>query len=281
MNRHSVRNFCASSVLSIGILGGSSVQADIGAFGKQAISVAWTGIQKVLPTKPLTIAALCLAGGITAKTLWTRYVTLGAINRKINPEVMLYVDRRERPMYNWMVGTPGFTTPAQIRANSQHVKDALVTACLSGEVDIFQYATGTHLTAGHPIYWADVLSSIDNEIAHIAHWMRGLESFVGLSFKGIHLFGIRKNFANACESLDITGLDQLRHALTINQEEQIEETMTEDRGLVERTVALFMVNPNYDKAYRIFWELDQRLGRLQALKEAIMHSPVNWHIPLH
>lgn len=280
MNRHYVRIFCAC-IVSVGVLGCSSIHADVGQLGQKAISAAWTGIQKVLPTKPLTIAALCVAGGITAKTLWTRYVTLRTIDGKINPEVALYADRRERPIYNWMVGTPGFTTPAQIRANHDNVKAALVTASLSGEVDIFQYGTGISLTAGHAVYWADVLSSIDDEIAHIRRWMRGLESFVGLSFRGIHLFGIRKNFADACDSLGITGLDQLRHALTVNQEEQIQETMTEDRGLGERIIALFMANPNYDKAYLVFWELDQRLGRLQAIKEAVMHSPVQWHIALH
>ena len=131
------------------------------------------------------------------------------------------------------------------------------------------------------IFWADVLSSIDNEMARIRRDMRKLESFVGVSFRGIHLFGIRKNFAQACDSVGACGFDQLRHALTVNQEEQIEGVMTEERGLGERLVALLMANPNYDKAYLVFWELDQRLGRLQAIKEAAVHTPVNWDIALH
>jgi len=95
-------------------------------------------------------------GGITAKTLWTRYVTLKTMNDKINPEVKLYVDQREHPIYNWSVGTQGFSTPAQVRANYFQVKAALVTACLSGDVDIFQYGTGIRLTVGNNLYWADV-----------------------------------------------------------------------------------------------------------------------------
>lgn len=284
MNCQSIRMVCIVCALSMSGLNVPHAQADTGALGRiamNAVSVTWRNIKKVLPTKPSTIAALCVAGGMTAKFLWTRHVTLRRINEKINPHVKLCVDQQERPIYNWMIGSPGFTTPAQIRANYQQVRAALVIACLSGEVDIFQYGTGNRLTAGHAIYWADVMSSIDVEIAHIRREIRKLESFADISFGGIHFFGVRKNFAEACDNLGISGLDQLRHAMTVSQEEQIDAEMTEDRGLGEKAIALLLANPNYDKAHRIFWELDKRLGRLQAIKEAVVHTRVNWHIALY
>lgn len=284
MDRQYVRIFCIACALLMSGLNISTLPVDGETIGQVATSTAcgaWSHIKKVLPTKTSTIAALCVAGAMTAKTLWTRYVTLRKINEKIMPKVTLYVDQRAHPIYSWMMGAPGCTTPAQIRANYQKVKSALVTACLSGEVDIFQYGTGNPLTSADRIYWADVLSSIDNEIARIRRDMRSLESFVGISFRGIHLFGIRKNFAHICDDLGISGFDQMRHALTVSQEEQIEGAMTEDRSLGEKVIALLMANPNYDKAYSIFWELDKRLGRLQALKEAVVHTPVIWNVALH
>ena len=63
-------------------------QVDGGTIGQVATSsasVAWSHIKKVLPTKPSTIAALCVAGVMTAKTLWTRYITLRKIDEKIKP----------------------------------------------------------------------------------------------------------------------------------------------------------------------------------------------------
>ena len=284
MNRHYVRIFCIGCALSVGVLNVATVQAEPGVLANvatNAASAVWATVKKVLPTKASTIVALSFAGGLTAKTLWTRYVTLRRIDERIRPAVRLFVDQREHPICNWMMGAVGFSTAGQIRANFPAVRAALSTACLAGELDIFQYATGVSLTAGHPIYWADVLSSIDNEMAHIRGWMRSLESFLDISFRGVHLFGIRRNFVQACDELGIGGFDQMRHALTVRQEEQIDALMTEDRGLVERAIAFLMANPNYDKAHLIFWELDQRLGRLQAIKEAVVHTPVNWHMPLH
>jgi hypothetical protein len=238
-------------------------------------------IQSTMPKKFVTLAALCAVGGMTAKALWTRYVTLRNIDIAINPEPLLYTDQRTHPISNWLMGTQGFSTPAQIRTHYQDVKTALVTACLSGQTDIFQYGTGLYLTAGHAIYWRDVMSTIDGEISRIRRIMRSLEKYVDVTFKWIHLFGIRKNFVAICDELGITGLQHLHHSVTVVQEEQIEAYMLQDRGLFERICAFLMANPNYDKAYRLFWELDQRLGRLQAIKEAIVHTPVNWNIALH
>jgi hypothetical protein len=252
----------------------------IGSAGSQIVAGVCRQCAKLLPQKSSTIAATCIIGGIAAKTLWTRFIRLRKLNEKINPHVTLYIDQQEHPIYNWMMGAPGFTTPAQIRAHQVQVKDALKRACLSGAVDIFQYGTGIRLGAGHYMFWSDVLSSIDREIERISRWMRTLESFVGLRICGIPVFGIRRNFARVCDDLGIDGLDQMRQAFTVEQEERVAAEMMADRSLGERAVALCMVNPNYDVAHRIFWQLDQRLGRLRAIKEAIFITPIQWHIPL-
>lgn len=284
MNCNYARISAFLNIILVAGLSVSQLDADTGTLGRVAVNLtssAWDKLKKVIPSKPVTVAAVCLAGGIAVKALWTRHVTLGKIDKKINPDVVLYVDQTRHPIYNWMMGAPGLSTPAQIRANLKSVKSALITACLSGEIDIFQNRTGNRLTASDPMYWADVMSSIDAEIAYIRGLMRSLEPLISLSFGGIHLFGVRRNFVHACDNLDIGGFDQLRHGLTVNQEEQIASMMTEDRGLGEKAIALLMANPNYDKAHRIFWELDQRLGRLQAIKEAIVATPVSWHVALH
>ncbi len=252
----------------------------IGSAGAQIVAGVCRQCAKLLPQKSSTIAATCIIGGIAAKTLWTRFIRLRKLNEKINPHVTLYIDQQEHPIYNWMMGAPGFTTPAQIRANQVQVKDALKRACLSGAVDIFQYGTGIRLGAGHYMFWSDVLSSIDREIERISRWMRTLESFVGLRICGIPVFGIRRNFARVCDDLGIDGLDPMRQAFTVEQEERVAAEMMADRSLGERAVALCMANPNYDVAHRIFWQLDQRLGRLRAIKEAIFITTIQWHIPL-
>jgi hypothetical protein len=283
MNCYNAKFICFVCIVALGLHSSQSYAgvAPVGRVAMNAASGVLTAVKNVLPAKSVAIAALCIAGGMTAKALWTRYITLSRIDAYINPEVLLYVDQRHYPIYNWMMGAPGFTTPAQIRSNYQNVKASLVTACLSGQVDIFQYRTGVPLVTGNNIFWADVMSTIDGEIARIRRVMISLESFVGVSFRGIHLFGMRKNFAQACSDLGLGGLDQMRHAMTVGQDEHIEALMTEDRGMGERLVALLMANPNYDKAYRIFWELDHRLGRLRAIKEAVVYTPVNWNIALH
>lgn len=233
------------------------------------------------PAKVAGIIALCAVGGMVAKTLWTRYVTLRNIDKAINPEPLLNMDQRAHPVSNWKVGAEGFSAPVQIRAHYSDVKNALKTACLAGEVDVFQRRTGLHLTAGCAIYWSDVMSTIDGEIARIRRIMRNLEQYVDVTFKGLHLFGIRKNFVALCNELDITGLEVLHHSITADQANQIDEHMMQDRSLAEQLCALLLANPNYGKAYRIFWQLDQRLGRLQAIKEAVVYTPVNWSIALH
>jgi hypothetical protein len=253
---------------------------DVGRAGFRAVAGVCGQCVKLLPQKPSTAAAALVLGGIVAKTLWTRYVWFRKLDKRINPLVALYVDQQEHPIRNWMVGASGFTTPAQIRAHHVQVKEALKRACLSGAVDIFQYGTGVRLGAGSNIYWSDVLSSIDREISCLVQWMRGLESFVGLSVCGIPVFGVRKNFASVCDDMGISGLDHMRQAFTAEQEERINAQMMADRGLGQRAFALCMANPNYDVAHRIFWQLDQRLGRLRAIKEAIVTTPVQWRVPL-
>lgn len=284
MNKGLTRVVCGACITALCLSYGSRLQAGAAAVGElvsETAAASAQAIKRTMPNKFVALAALCAVGGMTAKALWTRYVTLRNIDITINPEPLLYTDQRTHPISNWLMGTQGFSSPAQIRAHYQDVKTALVTACLSGQVDIFQFGTGLYLTAGHAIFWRDVLSTIDGEIARIRRVMRSLEKYVDVTFKGIHLFGIRKNFVEICDDIGITGLQHLHHALTVGQEEQIEASMTQDRSLLERICAFFMANPNYDKAYRIFWELDQRLGRLQAIKEAVVHTPVNWNIALH
>jgi hypothetical protein len=238
-------------------------------------------VKSIVPAKVVALVALGVAGCAVAKTLWTRFVTLRNIDVALNPEPLLYADQRVRPISSWMVGAPGFSTLAQIRAHCSEVRAALSAACLSGRVDIFQSRTGLYLTAGRAMYWADVMSTIDGEIARIRRLMRSLEDFVDVSFKGRHLFGIRKNFVAVCDDLGISGAQQQNHAMTTDQEGLVDAYMTQDRSLCEKIAALFMANPNYDKAHRIFWELDQRIGRLQAIKEAVVHTPVNWNVALH
>lgn len=280
MNCSYMRTICMVCILAVSGTSVSKVFAGPGLVSRVVTHMAMN-VKKILPTKAFATVALCVAGCAAARALWTRCITLKNIDQNINPEVKLYIDRRESPIYNWMMGASGFTTPAQIRSNLQRVKDALAQACLSGQVAVFQYRTGNQLMAGNPIYWADVLSSIDNEIITIRRWMNRLEPFVDITFRGIHLFGIRRNFVSACDSLCISGLDQIRHAMTTAQETQIEAIMTEGRGIGERVFSWLMANPNYDKAYSIFWELDQRIGRLQAIKEAVVSTPINWHVALH
>jgi hypothetical protein len=105
------------------------------------VSDAAVAVQKAtrtIPAKVVAIAGLCVVGCMAAKALWTRYVTLRSIDNAINPEPLLYTDQRLHPISNWMMGIAGFSTPAHIRAHYQDVKAALVTACLSGQVDIFK-----------------------------------------------------------------------------------------------------------------------------------------------
>jgi len=271
--------FCI--VLSITLHGAAhAFLGGVGRVGAQAVSCICRQCAQILPQKPSTIAATCIIGGLAAKALWTRFIRLRKLNEKINPNVALYIDQQEHPIYNWMMGAPGFTTPAQIRAHQVQVKEALKRACLSGAIDIFQYGTGLRLGAGHYIYWSDVLSSVDREIERISRWIRSLESFVGLRICGIPVFGIRRNFACVCDDLGIDGLEQMRQAFTVEQEERVAAEMTADRSLGERAVALCLASPNYDVAHRLFWQLDQRLGRLRAIKEAIAITPIQWHIPL-
>ena len=248
--------------------------------GLKGIVALCSSVKRIMPSTPATIVSFGLACSVVARALWTRYVFLRKINYTINPDACLYVDQMRHPIYNWMTGVPVFVSPAQIRAHDVEVKDALVVACLAGHVDIFQAATGMPLTAGR-IYWADVMSSIEGEMRDIRRIMRSLESFVGVSFRGIHLFGIRKKFESICNELEIGGLVRMRHVLTADQEARIEAVMGRVPGLDERVIALCMANPNYDKAHLIFWELDQRLGRLFALKEAIMRTPIAWNVALH
>ncbi len=278
-----VRKIAFTFGIVIGITLHNPVHAflgDVGRAGAQVVAGVCRQCAKLLPQKSSTIAATCIIGGIAAKTLLTRFIRLRKLNEKINPNVALYIDQQEHPIYNWMMGAPGFTTPAQIRAHQVQVKEALKRACLSGAVDIFQYGTGIQLGAGHYIYWSDVLSAIDREIERISRWIRSLESFVGLSICGIPVFGIRRNFARVCDDLGINGLDHMRQAFTVEQEERVAAEMTADRSLGERALALCMASPNYDLAHRLFWQLDQRLGRLRAIKEAIFITPIQWHIPL-
>jgi len=273
--------FACGIILGIGLCSPAyALLGGVGRAGAQAVAGVCRQCAKLLPQKPATIAATCIIGGVAARTLWTRCVRLRKLDEKINPNVALYIDQQEHPIYNWMMGAPGFTTPAQIRAHQVQVKESLKRACLSGVVDIFQYGTGIRLGAGHYMYWSDVLSSIDREIERVSHWLRSLESFVGLRVCGIPVFGIRRNFARVCDDLGIDGLDQMRQAFTVEQEERITAEMTADRSWGERAIALCMANPNYDVAHRIFWQLDQRLGRLRAIKEAVVATPVQWRIPL-
>lgn len=258
-----------------------AVRNSVGTMAINALSAVMRAIQTVLPSKTTARIVLGVIGGLTVRSLWTRYVTLGNIEAKINPAVLLYVDQKTRPLYAWMVGERGFETPAHIRVHYQEVKHSLAVACLAGHVDIFHCRTGVLVHAGN-IYWQDVISTIDGEIARIRRMMGSIESYVGISIGGIHLFGIRKNFAQACRDLDIEARAQLRNTITVEQERQIGMAMTEAPGITERIILFFMMaNPNYDKAYHIFWELDQRLGRLYAIKEAVVHAPINWNVALH
>jgi hypothetical protein len=278
------RVVCGACIIALGLSCDLYLQAEGASVGQIVANTATASaqaLQRTIPKKFIALAALCAVGGMAVKTLWTRYVILRNIDIAINPEPLLYTDQRTHPVSNWLMGTPGFSTPAQIRSHYQEVKEALVTACLSGQLDVFQTGTGLYLTTGRAMYWRDVMSTIDGEISRLRRIMRSLEKYVDVTFKGIHLFGIRKNFVAICDEQGITGLQHLHHSVTVAQEEQIEACMAQDRSLLERICAFFMVNPNYDKAYRLFWNLDQRLGRLHAIKEAIVHSPVNWNIALH
>jgi hypothetical protein len=282
---------CASAVFRALASRPEVVVAGIGA----AAAAAVRGVAKSSPvgswvSRPIIFAALGVAVAATVRALWTRYVTLRSINNTINPAAMMNIDMSDRPMYNWRVGEQGYITASQIRAHYADAGREFINACSAGRVDIYRYEPGVNqygpgarrnkIRPGDTFDKPDILRSIEHELGQLRSWMQSIESCADLSFMGIHFFGARKNFAQACQEQGITGLSLLNQRLTDAQEIGIDARMTQERGLHERAVALFMANPNYDKAHSLFWNLDQRIGRLEAIKQAVASAVMPQRLPL-
>lgn len=227
--------------------------------------------------KPVALVGTCVSLGGAAKTLWTRYVTLGRIERQLFPTLAMHSDDAPRPIYNWMMSD--WPTCAAIRATKNAhegtylLKEQLRIDAVARNVDVYEYGTEIKVPTGKTVTWNDILYSIGREQKILAGWMKELESFVDVSIQGIALFGLRKDYRQAAFDLKI---EYSSSRLSDEQERSLDQRMMRERAPWERALAcLLLASPNYDKAYKLYWIIEQRIRRLDEILSVLAWSHID------